>query len=555
MKKSNIILILCTLVALVLALAACNRDDGGGSPVAPGTPAATPGGTPGTPGTPDTPGTPEAAQPRDIVRIEWLAGHGTQPIPDDDPVIAWLNETFDVEIVPWFLERANYIELLTLRITGGEIPDLWMMPDTSSFAMFVNQGVIMELPIPTIRELMPNSYAWLMEIEPRAFDIVTFEGRNYGLPRINLDGLYNFAPFWRQDWLISAGFEPGVAPRTLDEFETAFRHFRHGDPDGDGLTNTFALSNMGMNPIFGAFGALPDVWVEDGAGNLIYGAVHPGMRDALELLARWYAEGLIDPEFITGENQGGNWAWSVPFESGHIGFSSSGAFYHINPMFFRPDGSMHSNYGRTIRYLDQVQAGYYEDVILIGYNPIGPNGHHGNILWTVTGGDSIVFGHHLANEPARLARIMEVLDAINADYDTWWTVRQWDLQRYMYDHIPGLGYIPHEGHTRVSPAGHANMFNSLQNPFFAARFREYLYGWVDTKPMFRTGGHANRLMIVTDSMPRYWASLETFRLVSYMQIIRGEHPIEFFDNFVTQWNAMGGATITNEANAWFAGIR
>ena len=35
------------------------------------------------------------------------------------------------------------------------------------------------------------------------------------------------------------------------------------------------------------------------------------------------------------------------------------------------------------------------------------------------------------------------------------------------------------------------------------------------------------------------------------QIITGEKPVEAFDDFVKQWNDMGGAKITEEANEWY----
>jgi len=119
---------------------------------------------------------------REIIRIDWLAGHDSNPVAEDDEFIAWLNERFDVEIYTWFLERSEFVELLTLRMTGGEIPDVWMMPDTSSFAQFVGQGVIMELPLETIQQNMPATFEWISELGgEELFDVTTFDGRNYGI--------------------------------------------------------------------------------------------------------------------------------------------------------------------------------------------------------------------------------------------------------------------------------------------------------------------------------------------------------------------------------------
>ena len=132
----------------------------------------------------------------------------------------------------------------------------------------------------------PNLISGLIEYDPNCFSAVSYDGKNYGLPRVNGDGRFNYAPFWRADWLAKFGYTDGKVPMTLEECEEVFYHFVNDDPDGNGVNDTYALSLTGMNPIFGAFGALPDRWVDDGEGNLVYGAVYPGMKDALTLLAK-----------------------------------------------------------------------------------------------------------------------------------------------------------------------------------------------------------------------------------------------------------------------------
>lgn len=494
-----------------------------------------------------------AADPAEKFSIAWLAGHNSTAIPADDPILQWLNETFNVDLDVWFLERENYEELLTLRIAGGEVPDVFWMENASQFAKYVNQGIVMELPVEVIQQCMPETYAWITEFEPDAFDIVTYEGKNYGLPRVNADGQYNFAPYWRADWLIAAGYEEGTVPMTLAECEEVFYFFREGDPDGNGVQDTYALSDTGMKPVYGAFGALPDRWVEDDDGNLVYGAVYPGMKDALTLLAKWYQDGLIDPEFITGENQGGYWALSVPFDNGQIGFSSSGAYYHLAPDFDGPknedtgEGSAFS-VGRTLRAFAE-NVGY--DKAIIGFNPVGPDGKQGGESWGVTGGDSIVFSYKLADQPAKVARIMEMLEVLNSDFDAWLTIRNWDLEadKYTYDDL--LGYVAIPGHERVAETTHENMFNSLQNPYFTWKYKPANPDWADSLPQFRAGGYEDLLKITTESQPQYWSAMESYRQSTYVQIIRGEQPVDAFDAFVEQWYRMGGEKITQEANDWY----
>ena len=90
-----------------------------------------------------------------------------------------------------------------------------------------------------------------------------------------------------------------------------------------------------------------------------------------------------------------------------------------------------------------------------------------------------------------------------------------------------------EGHTRADEGTHTNMFNTLQNPFFAMKAKPAQYEWAKTLPQFRTGGYSNTMLpITTTSMPQYWESLDTLRKTTYVQIITGEKPVEAFDDFV-----------------------
>jgi len=494
------------------------------------------------------------SDPAEKITIAWLAGHDTEPTEKDDAVLQWLEEKFNVDLDVWFLERENYDELLSTRIIGDEVPDVFLLQNAAQFSKYVKQDVVMELPIEVVQHCMPESYEWLMKYDPQCFSNVSYNGKNYGLPRVNLDGYYNYAPYWRADWLAKFGYTDGKVPLTLDECEEVFYHFANDDPDGDGQKNTYALSNTGMNPVFGAYGALPDRWVEGEDGKLVYGGVYPGMRDALERLQKWYKDGLIDPEFITGENQGGHWCLSVPFENSLIGFSSSGAFYQLVPDFDGPSDEATGKGGRfkvgkTLRTFD-ANVGY--DKVVIGFNPTGPDGRQGGESWGLTTSEAVVFSYKLEDQPEKVARILEVINGIGSDYETWWKVFQWDLNMDQYDYDETMGYLPKEGYTNPTPGNHGNMFNTLQNPYFRMKYDPAQYGWANSMPQFTTGGYSNtKLPITTTSQPTYWDSLETLRKTTYVGIITGQAPIEAFDQFVTDWYAQGGQQITDEANEWY----
>ena len=112
----------------------------------------------------------------------------------------------------------------------------------------------------------------------------------------------------RKDWMDKLGLEE---PSTLDEMADLLRAFITEDPDGNGQDDTVGLvvhnevyggypnNTFAVDNIFTAFDAYPSVWIKDESGNAVYGSVQPEMKDALQLMRDWYAEGLIDKEFTT----------------------------------------------------------------------------------------------------------------------------------------------------------------------------------------------------------------------------------------------------------------
>lgn len=484
--------------------------------------------------------------------INWAAGHDTDPIAEGDTVLAWLEEKFDVDINVNYIERDSYADLMGYRLAGGEVPDVFWCETTEMFSSVVSQGFCMEMPLDLVAELIPESYKWLMEYDPECFSLVSYNGKYYGLPRVNLDGNYTYAPFYRTSWLEAAGYTDGAVPMTIDELEDVFYTWKGMDPAELGSEHEiYCVSNTGLLPIFGAFGAIPDRWVDDGEGNLVYGAVYPGMKDALELLAKWYADGIIDPEWIIGENQGGHWCLSIPFEQGYLGFSSSGAFYQLEPDY-DGEGSTY-NWGKTLR---TFVANYgYEDMTL-GWNPVGPDGFKGGDNWGLTTAEAIVFNKELENDPEKLEKICEIIDCIGSDWETYLKIRNWDLNLDAYGYDPLAGYYKLDPeYTRPDEGSHGNMFNTLQNPYFAMKLNPARYNWANSMGQFdakQNGGYPRtKLPITTASQPEYWTTLEDYRQAQYVAFITGARSVDEFDAFCAEWYNMGGEIITEEANAWY----
>lgn len=482
--------------------------------------------------------------------IEWCGGHDTEPLSEDAIVELYLEEKFNIELNYWYIERDQWNEVLNLRFAAGEVPDIIRVEGAMNLQTYIEQEIVMPVSLDIINEYAPNLTQLLLEYNENCFQNVSYQGQNYGFPRVNVNGSYNYAPVWRIDWLKNVGIEE--IPRTLEECETAFYKFRNEDPDQNGQKDTYALSDFGMRPIYGAFGALPDRFVELD-GEITYGAIHPGMKDALTLLSKWYADEIIDPEFVTSENHGSYWALSDDFINGKLGFSSPGAYYHNNPPLYEGD-----NGGRVWRTFNAAVGGTTEnpvalDMYGIGYNPVGPTGLHGNEKWDPNGDEMVAFGSHLEEEPDKLGKVLEVLDGIAGDFETYFfteIVAEWESDDYVV--LPSGAYERKEELDENRNEGDGNPFRAIETPQFVKKLNPASFEWADSMPQFSAGGYEPLIPVTLPSQGKYWGELEKLREEAYVRIITGERPIDYFDTFVEEWYSLGGEQIIKEANEYWS---
>ena len=104
----------------------------------------------------------------------------------------------------------------------------------------------------------------------------------------------------RKDWLDELGLE---VPTTYDELEEVLRQFKE-------KKNAYAPLTLGANgymetshALSAGYGVMEDFMQID--GQVVYGPMEDGWKEYLTMLNRWYAEGLLDPDFMT------NGAWQV----------------------------------------------------------------------------------------------------------------------------------------------------------------------------------------------------------------------------------------------------
>ncbi|SLN51967.1 Lipoprotein LipO precursor [Pseudoruegeria aquimaris] len=200
-------------------------------------------------------------------------------------------------------ENTGKTEALNLMLATGNVPDI---VGSSRLKDFVNQygpeGAFIGLN-DLIEEHAPNLKAFLDERPEIRSAIQAANGEIYYIPYLP-DGKYGRAYFIRYDWLDALGLE---VPQTVEEFEQVLIAFRDGDPNGNGLKDEIPYFARQWPELI----RLVTLWDGRSSGSDTYhdfyvdnGELkHPyageGYREGIKNLARWYAEGLIDPEVFT----------------------------------------------------------------------------------------------------------------------------------------------------------------------------------------------------------------------------------------------------------------
>lgn len=192
-----------------------------------------------------------------------------------------------------------------LLVAGGEYPDIiefnWTnYPGGASAA--IEDGVIITLDEYVNGGKTPNLKAILDGNSLIDKSIKTSDGHYYVFPFLrgttfeNNNSLFSSGFFMRGDILKALGLE---VPETIDEWYTVLTAVKTAYPD----MIPFATRTEWFNQIFcPGFDNYWDYYVEDGV--VKNGLVEDSHYEYLQAMAKWYREGLIDPDYLTHTKAG-----------------------------------------------------------------------------------------------------------------------------------------------------------------------------------------------------------------------------------------------------------
>lgn len=289
--------------------------------------------------------------------------NATMPFTEDWLVIKETEKRLNVELEYVVVPFSDYSEKVQLMMTSGDAPDVIMYADTSSpmYRQFALNGSFVSIDDYDTPNFDARVAEWNLT---EAVDAIRLaDGKLYQMPSLYSQSFYDGGLILRDDLLEKYGLE---APKTYDDLYNVMKVFKENDPESYPLTTLIrpsVLYRMTM-PSYGislaansSTGSHVLSWDYENK-EYFAGAIHDGFKQYVGDLAKWYAEGLIDPEYIDNPSD----LWSSKMSTG---FSSvtyayydqiggllanseiEGISFNMYPPLVGPGGAHHQPKSRT----------------------------------------------------------------------------------------------------------------------------------------------------------------------------------------------------------------
>lgn len=484
----------------------------------------------------------------------------------------YLRDKYNINvIVDWTAaEGEDYNQKVALCIASDSLPDgmnvrshIYMLKAAKSGMLYDITDLFQKYASSQVKKIVDST-------QGRAMNMVSYDGRMIALPNITVttDGVHVMNV--QKNWLDQYGL--GI-PQTLDEIENAARVFKEKKPAGAATIpiigpdkngklycNYIESSNLanGFDPVFAAYDAYPGYFLDNGNGTVSYGSLLPNMKPALQRLAKWYKEGLIDPELGSRDNSGepvnanqvgirfGPW-WALGYGNGDSFKNDPGANWQAYPVY--TDGGKWNAHmkapGTEACLISRKASPDAAAAIIIMYNALVR--------------DEATFDTSVAISWYPLRTVAAAADECEYEYRELTRVLKGEtrpedyndpmsLYKLMYKDaqvirnvIPGFSASRdlNVGDFSLANAGDFNRAYALMignRPFATKKLDKEVYSVTYS---------------MTDMLEQRWPNLKKLEDEVMMKIITGQLDISAFDKFVSDWKAQGGQGVLDDIAALY----
>lgn len=252
---------------------------------------------------------------------------------------------------------SDWTERMNLLLATAEFPDFVYGSLPGNVAELGTEGIITPLN-EYLEDYAPNMMA-LFDRHPIVKAVSTYpDGNVYSFPAYDSRPYHGQIPvklFINHGWLATLGLDE---PTTPEEFYDVLVAFKTQDPNGNGRADEIPLafwtagggSLADWTAFFGPWGVVNTLMVED--GEVSWGFLDEGFREATKYYQRLYEEGLLDLESITQtQNQVSSKSYNTDGEA-IIGATHSLATWFV---LNNPDEVLMFNGGfGTVRTVDDL---------------------------------------------------------------------------------------------------------------------------------------------------------------------------------------------------------
>lgn len=493
--------------------------------------------------------------------------------PENNQYTRYIKDMLNIEPeYLWIASSADYDAKVNLAIASNDLPDA-MAVNLAQFHQLVKNDQLADLTevynqyaSPAVRQMMDSSNGI-------ALDAVTFDGKIMGIPALTVpdDG---YQLMWiRKDWLDKLGLE---IPKTIDEVEAVAKAFVEQDPGGNGANKTIGIvgpqsgglvhadflqptnGNFAFDPIFFSYKAYPGFWVEGADGKATYGSILPETKTALAKLADLYKKGLIDPEMgvrsdsaapITAGQAGiyfGEW-WNGYWPLPDAVKNNPEANWQAYAVPLDAEGMWNPHQGTPATSFVVVRKGYEHPEAAMKIVNLN-NRDESKMDMSVGSNDDQVLRLPQAMYDEGQVTYQAMLDVLTGKAKAEdFADPKYDVYKLLKDDVAKIGTA------KLEPFDNMDIKNWDTTSAVWSRSYSILVG---NGAIYNPIGGKDKVNVVfsmtyapTPLVTTKWANLQALEAAVFLKIIRGDEPIDAFDQFVTDWKAQGGDDLTAEIQA------
>ncbi|CAM4222468.1 putative aldouronate transport system substrate-binding protein [Paenibacillus endophyticus] len=452
----------------------------------------------------------------------------------------------------WTAKGDLYQQKLGFALASGNIPDI-VRVNAQQLRQLANEGLIQDLTDVYEQYAAPFTKDVLSQEGTGPFEAATIDGKLMAIPE-TAGSIEGSQFIWlRVDWLEKLGLQ---SPKTMDDLLAVSKAFTENDPDGNGKPDTYGLALtqylwdpvMGLTDFMAGYEAYPNMWIKDDSGKLVYGAVQPEVKKALQVVQGMYADGQIDKEFAFKDGRK---------EKAMIAEGKIGIMY----------GEQWGSFIVQANYMNDPKAEWRPFPI------VADSGLLPKVPLRFATSQFLAVRKEFEHPEAIVKLINLHLEknwGVTAEYEKYYSTPYpvWQLSPFtpapLMKNMEAYRQLKENRLTGDESVLHDEA-RAIKKNIDAYLTKNDVSGWGWERTYGPNGAFAildnyeknNQLMyesfvgVPTESIIEKQPILDTLKNKTFLNIILGR-PIEEFDQFVEEWHRLGGNEMTTEVNQWYS---